>query len=125
MIHGTLTSGTVLSASILGGLPFKGTPGLEWRILGDRGEIRVTGPSMHIQLAGCTSIEVHDFERDVVETVELRDAMAEELRGPLKGNLAREYEALAAGGSGVLCDFEGAVRRHELIEEIYRQNPGL
>lgn len=127
MLHGTLDSGAVLSASIVGGNSFKGTPGLEWRIVGERGEIRVTGPDTNIQVAGCTSIEVHDTERDVVEAVELRDPLPQGLRGPLTGNVAREYEAIAAGGGGggVLCDFEGAVRRHELIEEIYRQNPGL
>ena len=125
MIHGTLASGAVLSASIVGGPPFKGTPGLEWRILGERGEIRVTGPSTHIQLAGCTSIDVHDLESGAVESVELCDDLAEELKGAWKGNVAREYEALAAGGSEVLCSFEGAVKRHELIEEIYRQNPGV
>ncbi|KAF3389834.1 Galactose/lactose metabolism regulatory protein GAL80 [Talaromyces pinophilus] len=40
MIQGMLNSGAVLSATIRGGAPFKGSPGLEWSIYGEKGEIK-------------------------------------------------------------------------------------
>jgi predicted dehydrogenase len=41
---------------------------------------------------------------------------------PINRNLARVYEAIAAGDKSLLCDFEDAVKRHHFIEEIYNQN---
>ena len=122
MVHGTLESSAVLAATFRAGAPFKDAPGLEWNILGEKGEIRVKGPNAHIQIFGSTSIEIHDFETDKVEKVELRKGGFDELP-PVHRNVARAYDAIAAGDKTVLCDFEGAVKRHEFIEEIYKQNP--
>ncbi|KAL5001382.1 hypothetical protein BDV10DRAFT_182615 [Aspergillus recurvatus] len=122
MIQGTLASGAVFSATVRGGSPFKGTPGLVWSIYGEKGEIRVLGPNAFIELVGTTSIELHDFDNDVVERIEFKKGEFAEF-GPLNRNLARLYDAIAAGDKSLLCDFEGAVKRHEFIEEVYSQNP--
>lgn len=42
--------------------------------------------------------------------------------GPINRNIARVYEAIAAGDYSVLCDFEDAVSRQEFIQEIDDQN---
>ncbi|KAL3450215.1 hypothetical protein BJX65DRAFT_305669 [Aspergillus insuetus] len=122
MLQGTLTSGAVFSATVRGGSPCKDTPGLVWSIYGERGEIRILGPSAFIELAGTSSIELYDFDKDVVEQIEYKKGTFNEF-GPLSRNVARVYEAIAAGDKSLLCDFEGAVKRHEFIEEVYRQNP--
>ncbi|KAL4981262.1 hypothetical protein BDW68DRAFT_197315 [Aspergillus falconensis] len=124
MIQGTLESGAVFSATVRGGSPFKGSPGLVWSIYGEKAEIRILGPSAFIELLGTTSIELHDFDTNVVEQIELKKGAFTEF-GPMNRNLARVYEAIAAGDKSVLCDFEGAVKRHEFIEELYSQNPSV
>jgi predicted dehydrogenase len=122
MLQGTLTSGAVFSATVRGGSPFKDTPGLVWSIYGERGEVKVLGPSAFIELAGTSSIELYDFGKGVVEQIEYKKGTFDEF-GPLSRNVARVYEATAAGDKSLLCDFEGAVKRHEFIDEVYRQNP--
>jgi predicted dehydrogenase len=124
MLQGTLTSGAIFSATVRGGSPFKDTPGLVWSIYGEKGEIRILGPSAFIELAGTSSIELYDFDKDVVEQIEFKKGTFDEF-GPLSRNVARVYEAIAARDKSLLCDFEGAVKRHEFIEEVYRQNPGV
>ncbi|KAL4995191.1 hypothetical protein BDV10DRAFT_203221 [Aspergillus recurvatus] len=124
MIQGTLNSGAVLSASIRGGDPFKGSPGLEWSIYGEKGEIRIKGPSCYIEIVGTTSFELHDFETGKVSSIKLREGSFAEMC-PMNRNMARLYEAIAAGDKSVLCDFEEAVRRHEFIEGIHKHNPGV
>jgi predicted dehydrogenase len=121
MIQGSLKSGAVFSATIRGGSPFKGSPGLEWRIYGEKGEIKITGPSAFIEIVGTNSIQLHDFATDeIVEIAHKNGAFAE--MDPINRNLARVYEAIAAGDKSLLCDFEDAVKRHHFIEEIYNQN---
>ncbi|KAL2842112.1 hypothetical protein BJX68DRAFT_270830 [Aspergillus pseudodeflectus] len=124
MIHGKLESGAVLSVSMRGGTPFKGSPGLEWSIYGEKGEVRVTGPNGFIEIFGITKIELHDFTTDTVEEIELRKGTFAEME-PINRNLARVYEAIATGDNSVLCSFEEAVKRHEFIEEVYKQNPKI
>jgi predicted dehydrogenase len=122
MIQGSLKSGAVLSATIRGGSPFKGSPGLEWRIYGEKGEIKITGPSAFIEIVGTNSIQLHDFATDKIVEIALKKGAFAEM-DPINRNLARVYEAIAAGDKSLLCDFEDAVKRHHFIEEIYNQNP--
>ncbi|KAL3472710.1 hypothetical protein BJX99DRAFT_272744 [Aspergillus californicus] len=122
MIQGTLESGAVLSAMIRGGAPFKGSPGLEWRIYGEKGEIKLEGPTAFIEIVGTTSIQLHDFDTDEVVEIELKNGTFAEM-GTMNRNLAHVYEAIAAGGKTLLCDFEDAVKRHQFIGEVYNQNP--
>ncbi|KAJ6092403.1 hypothetical protein N7467_004372 [Penicillium canescens] len=121
MIQGSLKSGAVFSATIRGGSPFKGSPGLEWRIYGEKGEIKITGPSAFIEIVGTNSIQLHDFATDEIVEIALNNGAFTEM-DPINRNLARVYEAIAAGDKSLLCDFEDAVKRHHFIEEIYNQN---
>ncbi|KFY54681.1 hypothetical protein V496_07194 [Pseudogymnoascus sp. VKM F-4515 (FW-2607)] len=124
MIQGTLKSGAVLSATVRGGAPFKGTPGLDWRIYGEKGEIRITGADAFIEIVGTTSFELHSFDTDEVEKIELKKGTFADM-DPIARNVARVYEAIAAGDKSVLCDFKDAVKRHEFIENVYNQNPSV
>ncbi|KAJ5472304.1 hypothetical protein N7530_006305 [Penicillium desertorum] len=121
MIQGTLNSGAVLSATIRGGAPFKGSPGLEWSIYGEKGEIKIAGPSAFIEIVGTSSVQLHDFATDEIVELKLKNGTFAEMY-PINRNLARVYEAIAAGDKSLLCDFEGAVKRHHFIEEVYNQN---
>lgn len=124
MIQGTLKSGAVLSATVRGGAPFKGTPGLDWRIYGEKGEIRITGADAFIEIVGTTSFELHSFDTGEVEKIELKKGTFADM-DPIARNVARVYEAIAAGDKSVLCDFKDAVKRHEFIENVYNQNPSV
>lgn len=120
-LHGTLSSGIPLSMSLRGGKPFKGTPGLDWRIYGEKGEIRVTagGPSLQVGYPDM-KIQVFDFEKDEVEDVQVeKDEFDGTFALPV-GNVARVYRSLVEGEMN--CSFEDAVERHKLIDEIYREN---
>lgn len=49
-LHGVLNTGVPLSVSFRGGAPFAGEPGLDWRIYGDEGEIRITAAGVFLQI---------------------------------------------------------------------------
>lgn len=123
LIQGVLDSGAVFSASLRGGMPFKGLPALQWFIDGEKGEIKIEGPSPFIGIASITSFELHDFDTNEVEDIPFTEGAFAEM-DPKPRNVGRIYEAIAAGDRRVLCDFEAAVRRHEFIEKVYSQNPG-
>ena len=126
-VSGVLKNGIPVSLTLRGGKPFKGTPGLDWRIYGEKGEIRITasGPFLQVGYAD-QKIEIHDFESDWLEEVkipsdELDDIKGTDAFGGVAGkNVGRLYKGLAAGE--VNCSFEDAVERHEFLEELYKQN---
>ena len=126
-VHGKLSTGVPVSLTLRGGKPFKGTPGLDWRIYGETGEIRITagGPFLQIGYPDM-KVELHTFETDVVEEVEVpKDEFDAEdpgsaFSGIASRNVGRLYKGLAEGE--VNCSFEDAVERHEFLEELYRQN---
>ena len=122
MLHGTVPpSGAPVTIHYRGGKPFPGTPGIEWRIQGDIGEIRLTSPSWSLNIGRPdTKIELFDVETGEVEVevvVPERDQW-DELPVPAQ-NIARMYEAFRKGEW--FPDFEWAVRRHAMIEEMWRR----
>jgi predicted dehydrogenase len=108
--------------TLRGGKPFKDTPGLEWRIYGETGEIRVTagGPLLQIGYPDM-KIQVHDFAKEAAEDVKIEaDEFDTEKFGLPARNVGRLYKAFADGS--INCTFEDAVERHRLIEQMYREN---
>ena len=110
------------------GPPFKGTPGLDWIITGDKGEIRITnvnGPTLNADDSGA-KVEVYDFESDEVSQV---DGWEEDEYAHLPAaarNIGRLYDLFAAakhGGKGgervEYPDFDHAVLRHGEIDGIF------
>ncbi len=127
-LNGTLSSGIPISYSLRGGKPFKGTPGLDWRIYGVKGEIRVTatGPFLNVGYEAMNA-EVFDFESDSIESVEverdefdLPDREEGKVWGLPSRNVGRLYKDFAEGNDN--CTFEDAVERHALIEGMYKEN---
>jgi predicted dehydrogenase len=120
LLIGTLSNGIPISFSHRAGSPFKDTVGLDWRIYGENGEIRVTAntPSLSIGDPGL-KISVHDIAKGTVEEVKIPVDELDGLEWPAR-NVGRVYRALADGE--VNCTFEDAVQRHELIEVLYKEN---
>jgi predicted dehydrogenase len=119
-LTGTLRSSSIpLSFSLRGGAPFKGQPGLDWRIAGSEGELRITaaGPFLPVGHPDM-KIELHDFASDALEEVKFEEEFGE-LGLPAR-NVARVYRELKLGRNN--CSFDDAVERHRLIKEIYREN---
>ena len=132
-LQGTLkTSSIPVSYALRGGSPFPGTPGLEWRIYGEKAEIRVTaaGPFLQIGYPGM-KVEVHDFNFKG-EGNGVQEVSVEEDEWDGKGwawatrNVARVYEGLrewdGKGEREGLCTWEDAVERHEFLEGLYKEN---
>lgn len=114
-----MTTGVPLSYSLRGGSPFKGLPGLDWRIYGEKGEIRISagGPFLQISYPD-VKIEVHEFAANTVEEIEVEEEFAE--FGLPARNVARVYRELTKGNNN--CTFEDAVERHRLINVMYAEN---
>ncbi|KAG5823652.1 hypothetical protein H9Q74_006254 [Fusarium xylarioides] len=105
------------------GQPFPGSPHLSISIAGEKGEIRVqvfTGTTLHGASAyeKPVVIEVHDFERDVVEKVEWKWEGWQQDIPLLARGVAAVYEAFAKGEEDGLVSFEEALKRHEQLEEL-------
>lgn len=132
MLQGTLTSGAVASVHMRGGMPFKDSPALLWRIYCEQGEIRLTGQLPFMGIADKDiKIEVHDAKTDKVETVDSKPAHGDEAyknlekKEPIYGkheaqNVARLYDAFSKGEKEKYADFEGAVVRQRMIDEMYK-----
>lgn len=50
LVHGKLESGAVFSINVRGGKQFKDQPSVDWRIYGEKGEIWIKAPNMHMQI---------------------------------------------------------------------------
>ncbi len=121
LVHGTLNSGAVFSINVRGGNQFKDEPSVDWRIYGEKGEIWVKAPNMHMQIFGGTSIRLHDFEKDEVKDIEFLKEEFDDMY-PINRNVARLYEAVAAEDRASFCTFEQAVENHRFIDALYKQN---
>ena len=129
LLQGHLENGALFSFHMRGGMPFPGTPALDWRIYGEKGEIRVTTPSANLHFGGPGhTIQCHDHESGTVEDVALpQDEFDErELPWPARAP-ARIYEAFAASKDKqaesipAYATWEDAVQRHRLVEEMYER----
>lgn len=117
----------VLSYHLRCGGSFAGQPQAVWHIYGQKGEIRITNPSaglLDIVHAGL-KIELHEFGKGDKEATELKlpEDAESKLEHPSQ-NVGRIYEAYAAGkqgGDGGYPDWKLAMKRHEMIDEIFRR----
>jgi len=122
LVQGITSSGAVLSYHLREESAFPNTKNLDWRIYGDKGEIRVSSSSGFLHIGSPDDkIEISENGQEVKE-VEARKDEWEELAPPGR-NIARIYEAFQAGKRGVggeagYRDFEHAVARHKLIDTM-------
>jgi predicted dehydrogenase len=118
LLHGLTPSGAPISIHYRGGPPFPGTPGIDWRIQGDKGEIRLTSSSWSLNVGRPdTKIELFESGGQVEVAVPERDQW-DELPVPAH-NIARMYETFRKGEW--VPDFGWAVGRHEMLEEMWRR----
>lgn len=129
LVQGHLENGALFSFHMRGGMPFPNTPGLEWRIYGEKGEIRVTTPSASLHFGGPGhTVQIHEHGSEKAEDVEMPqdEYDKQELPWPARAP-ARVYDAFAASkssksGSGEgYATWEDAVERHRLVEEMYER----
>ncbi|KAG4438429.1 hypothetical protein IFR05_006082 [Cadophora sp. M221] len=127
--QGITTSNIPFSMHRRGGAPFPGTPAVEWRIQGEKGEIRLTSTDYFIHMGHpepSTKIElfvegegVSEVHWDDGEIDGRRDEVTEMGLPVIARGIARLYEANRKGEW--VPDWEWAVRRHEVVEEMWRK----
>jgi predicted dehydrogenase len=121
MLQAQFDSGAVLSYHLRADAPMPGTPGLLWRIFGTKGEIQLTAPSFYINVGSLTP-QVSLYQRSAEKAVEVPVIKDEYEALPLAArNIARQYEGFARGDMAGIPDFELAIKRHALIEEMLRR----
>lgn len=119
LLQGTVASGAAVSIHYRGGPPFPGTPNMQWWIQGSKGEIRLMSSSWSLNVGReDTKVELLDKETAKVEEVRPEKDQWDELPIPAQ-NIARVYEAYRKGEW--VPDFELGVRRHEMLEEMWRR----
>ena len=121
-----------MSWNLVGGSPFPGTPGMEWRIHGMNGTLRITAGGPFLQIGyDDQKIEWFDFATGKVQEIEVpKDEFDDNpsvefpynpaFADHASKNLARLYKHLATGAES--CTWEDAVERHNLLEELYKMN---
>lgn len=116
LVCGTLTSGAALSIHYQGGLPRDGQ-GLIWTIHGTEGDLRVMGPSGHVQMMPLTLWGTRGA--GTLEPI----AMPDDCGFPdvIPGNVAKLYARMAAdlsAGTRTAPDFDDAVQLHRVLAAI-------
>ena len=127
LLQGGLESGALLSYHLRGGAPFAGQPGVIWTIYGEKGEVRITNPVTGLDITHeGLSINLHVFGEKEARPVELPKDDLSELAHPGQ-NVGRVYEAYASGKDGGPDGYPNwmlGLRRHELIEQIWKSADG-
>jgi predicted dehydrogenase len=118
LISGTVQpSQAVVVINFTGGSGISGLPVLDWRIQGERGWLRLTSSSMALNV-GCPDSKLVLCD----SRGEQKDVMLEEdkwTKLPLPAqNIARLYEAYRK--NKWYPDFDHAIKRHEMIETLWR-----
>lgn len=124
LINAQLAGGAPLSVHYQGGLP-NGTDGFVWDIHGSEGDIRVTAPFGHAQMAQL-SLFGAKAGAGALSAIAVPERFAEGLAAePVPGNVARNYARMAAdirSGSRSASTFDDAVGLQRLIDAIERSD---
>jgi len=101
-----------------GGKAFPGAPVADWQIVGQKGILRLTASSWALNVISTeTKIEFFDIATGEVEILVAEKDEWVDLPVPAR-NIARVYEAWRKGEW--YPDWEWAVKRHELIDDLWR-----
>lgn len=122
-VFGTLaSSNTPVDIRYRRGQTFKGSPGFEWLVTGELGEIKISGPGPSLQaLDMAYTMEVYNFEQDEVEVVKWEEEGYPNLPVPAR-NVARLYDLFAKGDQALYPDFDDAVLRHSELDAVFRSS---
>ncbi|KAJ5454927.1 hypothetical protein N7530_012696 [Penicillium desertorum] len=120
LIHGTVKpSNAVVTLNLHGGKGCPGVPRVNWRIEGEKGWLRLTSPVFFINIGSPElKLEIFNAEDCKVQEVALGPDEWDELPLPAR-NIARLYEAYRK--DEWYPDFEWALKRHELVNEMWRR----
>lgn len=118
LLQGLLASSNApISLHFRGGKPFPGTPGVEWRVQGEDGELRLTSPTMGLNIGNPDAkLEFYDAGKGTVEVLEVEKDEWDELPLPAQ-NIGRVYEAYRKGQW--YPDFKWGIQRHEIIQKVW------
>jgi predicted dehydrogenase len=121
-VYGTLASSDIpIDVRYRRGQSFKGSPGFEWIVTGEVGEIKISGPGPSLQALDLAyQIEVYDFEHDEVENVKWEEKYPN-LPVPAR-NVGRLYELFAKGDQTLYPDFDDAVLRHTELDAVFQSS---
>lgn len=123
-MQGRFQNGTLFNYDLRSAAPFPGEPGLRWTIIGEKGDILVTNPAAMFDIThDGVKIQLHEQGKDKAEPIELPKDDLANLKHPAQ-NVGRLYEAYAKGDSKGYCDWNLALKRHELIEEMFQRGDG-
>lgn len=98
---------------------------MTWRIYGEKGELSIESHAFGMSLGTPLKVQLHDFETGQVEELEVPNLVQEWQDGgmpPMAQMMGLVYEAFAKGEG--YPDWEWAVKRHRMIEEIYARGGG-
>jgi predicted dehydrogenase len=143
IFNAVLSSGTVLTYKLHGSTEFSRDtqprdarqnpriPAIEWRIFGSQGQIRITSYDGMCNTWSLNygqdllEVEIYDARTDTLEQLPTVEDDFSHLPTPAR-NVARLYEAFAKARAGHqkswYPDFEYGLRKHELIDVMYREN---
>jgi len=120
LVSGMLASGAPLSIHYRGGVARDGN-GLLWEINGTRGDIRVSGPSGHMQMVPLSLTGARDGDK-AFSPLEIPPALIEDWPADAEaGNVARLYARMASDlrdGTRSAPNFDDAVAVHRIISAI-------
>ncbi|KAL7907295.1 putative oxidoreductase [Trichoderma velutinum] len=121
IVHGKFVSGAVSSIHIRGNPPLPSTPGMQWRIVGDKGEILITGAKPNIQL-GIENASIQLYDATTGSSKEIPIPTDKNSTLPtVAQNIGRLYDAFA-DDSPEYSTFQGALIKHRLINELFRSS---
>jgi predicted dehydrogenase len=114
-LQGTTVNGTTYVYNMRGGDAFISEEGFVWDIIGDSGQIRVTGSTIMANLgAEDYQIRVKDDTTGKIKDVDLDSSLDVPLAAQ---NVGKLYESYAAGDS--MCTFEDALQRHKFLDGVF------
>ena len=123
-IHGVLDSGA--SASITYNCTTKATPDrIDWVIAGDKASLKIEGDHGTIQMAD-NKLSLYELPNEEKKTDfygKKNLASWKEVEVPAMlgfGGVGEVYQAFAQGDTKPLVDFDEAVKRHHLVDAIFR-----
>ncbi len=120
LVSGVLVSGVPVSIHYRGGMPRDGE-GLLWEINGTEGDIRISGPLGHLQLAPLSLKSARGDEKAFKPLEVPASFLAGLGREPVPGNVARNYARMARDlreGTHTAPSFDDAVALHRVIAAI-------
>jgi hypothetical protein len=120
IIQGTVQpSNAIVNFQWHGGKAFPGAPVVDWRIVGEKAELRLTTSSFGLNVGRPdTKIELFDPATGAVETIAVEKDQWDSLPIPAH-NIARLYEAYRL--KEWYPDFNWAVKRHEVIDTLFKR----